>query len=177
MLDRRSVLRSGTAITLLAVSGGALARTKPAKVNPEAVKLNALFDAFMDEALDRSPEFVTSLGLDTGKRAYQKSMLANRSLAEIAALKQLNTSQLGRLRTVNRGALAGMDAVNYDVVLYGLEQQENTDKRFQYGALGAGAPYVLYQLGGAYHDAPDFLDGQHRIANKTDADDYLARLT
>ncbi|MGA7676438.1 MAG: DUF885 family protein [Rhizomicrobium sp.] len=145
--------------------------------NPEAVKLNALFDAFMGETLDRSPEFVTSLGLDTGKRAYQKSILANRSLAEIAALKQLNTSQLARLRTVNRGALAGMDAVNYDVVLYGLEQQENTDKRFQYGALGAGAPYVLYQLGGAYHDAPDFLDSQHQIANKTDADDYLARLT
>ena len=104
-------------------------------------------------------------------------MLANRSLAEIAALKQLNTSQLGRLSTVNRGALAGMDAVNYDVVLYGLEQQENTDKRFQYGALGAGAPYVLYQLGGAYHAVPDFLDSQHQIANKTDADDYLARLT
>lgn len=145
--------------------------------NPEAVKLNALFDAFMGETLDRSPEFVTSLGLDTGKRAYQKSILANRSLAEIAALKQLNTSQLARLRTVNRGALTGMDAVNYDVVLYGLEQQENTDKRFQYGALGAGAPYVLYQLGGAYHDAPDFLDSQHQIANKTDADDYLARLT
>jgi uncharacterized protein (DUF885 family) len=177
MLDRRSVLRSGTAIAMLAVSGQALARTKPMTANPEAVKLNALFDAFMGETLDRSPEFVTSLGLDTGKRAYQKSILANRSLAEIAALKQLNTSQLARLRTVNRGALTGMDAVNYDVVLYGLEQQENTDKRFQYGALGAGAPYVLYQLGGAYHDAPDFLDSQHQIANKTDADDYLARLT
>ncbi len=177
MLDRRSVLRSGTAIALLAISGKASARTKSVNANPEAVKLNALFDTFMDETLDRSPEFVTSLGLDTGKRAYQKSMLANRSLAEIAAFKQLNTSQLGRLRAVNRGALAGMDAVNYDVVLYGFEQQENADKRFQYGALGAGAPYVLNQLGGAYHDAPDFLDSQHRIANKTDADDYLARLT
>ena len=43
-----------------------------------------------------------------------------------------------------------MDGVNYDVILYGLQQQENADKRFQYGAIGAGAPYVLYQLGGAY---------------------------
>jgi uncharacterized protein (DUF885 family) len=176
MLDRRSVLRSGTAIAVLAVSGGAMAKTMPNSANPEAVKLNALFDAFIDETLDRSPEFVSSLGLDKGKRAYQKSMLANRSLAEIAALKQINTSQLARLSTINRSALTGADAVNCDVVLYGLQQQEETDKRFQYGALGAGAPYVLYQLGGAYHDAPDFLDSQHQIANKTDADDYLARL-
>jgi uncharacterized protein (DUF885 family) len=61
-------------------------------------------------------------------------------------------------------------------VLYGLQQQAETDKRFQFGAIGAGAPYVLYQLGGAYHDVPDFLDSQHQIAAKSDADDYLARL-
>jgi len=177
MLDRRSVLRSGTAIAALAVAGEAIAKTKAPPANPEAAKLNAMFATFMDEALDRSPEFVTSLGLDKGNRAYQKSLLSNRSLSEIAALKQLNTSQLARLRSINRGALGGIDAVNYDVVLYGLQQQEDSNKRFQYGALGAGAPYVLYQLGGAYQSLPDFLDSQHQVANKADADDYLARLS
>jgi len=176
MLDRRAVLRSATALTVLAVSGDAFAKTKSVKASPGAVKLNALFNAFMDEVLDRSPELVTSLGLDKGPRAYQKSLLANRSPDEIAALKRLNTSQLARLSAINRGALTGMDGVNYDVVLYGLQQQAETDKRFQFGAIGAGAPYVLYQLGGAYHDVPDFLDSQHQIAAKSDADDYLARL-
>jgi uncharacterized protein (DUF885 family) len=176
MLDRRCVLRSGTAIALLAVSGEALAKTGAKTPDPEAVKLNALFDAFMNETLDRSPEFVTSLGLDKGSRAYQKSALANRSLSEIAALKQINASRLTRLGTVSRNALGETDRVNYDVVLYGLRQQAETDKRFQYGAIGVAAPYVLYQLGGAYHDTPDFLDNQHQIANKADADDYLARL-
>lgn len=175
MIDRRSVLRSGTALTLLAVCDGAVAKTK--MVNSEATKLNALFATFMDEVLDRSPEFVTSLGLDAGNRAYQKSMLANRSPAEIAALKQLNASQLARLRAIDRGALSGMDAVNYDAVLYGVQQQEDSDKRFQYGAIGAGAPYVLTQISGAYQVAPDFLDSQHQIASKADADDYLARLS
>ncbi len=175
MIDRRSVLRSGTALTLLAVCDSAVAKTK--MVNSEAAKLNALFATLMDEVLDRSPEFVTSLGLDAGTRAYQKSMLANRSPAEIAALKQLNTSQLARLRAIDRGALSGMDAANYDAVLYGVQQQEDSDKRFQYGAIGAGAPYVLTQLSGAYQVVPDFLDSQHQIASKADADDYLARLS
>jgi uncharacterized protein (DUF885 family) len=174
MLDRRSLLRSGIAI--LAVSGGVMAKTSPKAVNPEAVKLSALFDAFMDETLDHAPELATALGLDTGKRSYQKGMLANRSLAEIAALRELNTSQLARLRAVKLAGLGGMDAVNGDVVLYSLEQQAEADKHFQYGALGAGAPYVLYQLGGAYQSVPDFLDSQHQIASKSDADDYLARL-
>lgn len=171
MLDRRSLLKSGTAFAGLTLSPRALAAP-----SPEAAKMNALFGTFMDEVLDRSPEFATSLGVDTGPRAYEKAMLGSRSLAERAAQKALNTSQLTRLKTVNRQALTGLDAVNYDAVIYGLQQTDYTDKRFDYGAIGAGAPYVLYQLGGAYHDMPDFLDSQHQIATKTDADDYLARL-
>jgi uncharacterized protein (DUF885 family) len=172
MLDRRSFLLSGSALAGLAATGPAIGATAP-----EAARMNALFDTFMDEALDHSPEGVTGLGLDSGKRAYQKAMLGSRSPAEIAALKALNTSQLQRLKAINRGALMGLDAVNYDAVLYGLEQTEYTDKRFHFGAIGAGNPYVIHQLGGAYHDIPDFLDSQHQIATKTDADDYLARLT
>ena len=174
MLDRRSVLRSGIAV--LAVSGAAMAKTNPKSVNPEAVKLGALCDAFMDETLDASPELATALGLDTGPRSYEKGMLADHSLAAVAALKELNTSQLARLRAVKRDALTGVDGVNDDVLLYGLAQQEEADKRFQYGSPGAGAPYVVYQLGGTYQSVPDFLDSQHQIANKQDADDYLARL-
>ena len=170
MLDRRTVLRSGTALAGLAFSGASFAASPPNK-------LNTLLDTFMDEDLDRQPEGATSLGLDTGKRAYQKAMLASRSLDEIAAEKALNASQLQRLKAFDRKSLSGMDAVNYDAILYGLQQEDDTNRRFQYGAIGTGAPYVLYQLGGAYHDLPDFLDSQHQIANKSDADDYLARLT
>jgi uncharacterized protein (DUF885 family) len=35
---------------------------------------------------------------------------------------------------------------------------------------------VLNQLTGAYHDLPDFLDSQHSIESKDDADAYLSRL-
>ncbi len=89
----------------------------------------------------------------------------------------MNTDQLARLKTIDRGKLTGMDAVNYDVVLYGLQQQEDDNRHFQYGGGGVGGPYVLSQLTGSYSQAPDFLDSQHGIETKDDADAYLARLS
>jgi len=185
MLDRRHVLLSGVATAALAATDAAFAKVarplKAAKAaipaNPEAAKMDKLFDGFMQELLDQSPEFATSLGIDKDDRAYQRSMLGDRSLAEVAYFKKLNTDQLARMHTVNRAALTGMDGVNYDVIVYGLQQNEEDNKRFQYGGGGIGAPYVLSQLTGTYQQAPDFLDSQHQIATKADADDYLSRLS
>ena len=69
-----------------------------------------------------------------------------------------------------------MDAVNYDVVMYGLDSRKQPT-RFSYGSGGAGAPYVISQLTGSYQQAPDFLDSQHGIETKEDADAYLSRLS
>jgi uncharacterized protein (DUF885 family) len=182
MLDRRRVLMSGAAA--LAVSAP-LAHAATAKkvapaaaksVNTPAAKLNALFDTFVSEGLDRSPEFASALGIDTGDRAYQKAMLGDRSLTEVDAQKALNSDQLRRLKAFDRNSVSGMDAINYDVVMYGLVTQDDANKRFAYGGVGVGAPYILSQLTGAYQGMPDFLDNQHTIATKIDADDYLSRL-
>src|SRR6202012_2228780 len=40
-----------------------------------------------------------------------------------------------------------------------------------------GSPYALSQLTGSYQQAPDFLDSQHKIETKDDADAYLAGLS
>ena len=50
-------------------------------------------------------------------------------------------------------------------------------RKFKDAGGSAGAPYVFNQLGGAYHDLPDFLDSQHRIETQEDADAYLSRLS
>src|SRR5215469_12089779 len=127
MLDRRTVLLSGAASVALAatpvLAKAAAAATTPA-ANPEAAKMNAMFDAFMDDVFDQAPEFATSLGIDKGDRAFQRGMLGDRSLVQVDFFKRMNTGQLAQLKTINRGKLSGMDAVNYDVVLYGLQQQE-----------------------------------------------------
>lgn len=167
MLNRRDLLLSTAAL----LASPALAA--PAKA-PGA--LNGLFDQFMKENLDNSPLTVTQLGLDTGARANQKSLLDDSSLAGIAKNKAITASQLARLKAFDRAALSPKDAVSYDVILYGLKTSAAANTRFAYGPGGAGQPYILSQLSGSYSQGPSFLDNQHTIQTKADADAYLARL-
>ena len=168
-INRRSMLLSSAATALVPLLSLRAARAK-------APALDSLFTAFVDELLDRSPETATGLGLDTGKRAYEKAKLDDRSLASIAQDKARNADQLRRLKTIDRKSLSAKDGLDYDIVRYTLETQDAANRAFDYGTGGAGAPYVLSQLGGAYSGIPDFLDSQHGIETKSDADDYLARL-
>ncbi|HEX4533944.1 MAG TPA: DUF885 family protein, partial [Rhizomicrobium sp.] len=174
MFDRRSVLLSGAATAALAfaVDPFALAATG----GDEPAKLNALFDALMTQNLDRSPVLATSLGLDVGPRAKERGEIDDNSLAGIAENKRINSEQLAQTKTINRTALTGTDQVNYDVVLYGLQTTDDADKRYDYGGGGAGAPYIISQLTGAYSQFPDFLDSQQPVENKADADYYVERL-
>ncbi|HEY1707444.1 MAG TPA: DUF885 family protein [Rhizomicrobium sp.] len=174
MLDRRTVLLSGAATV---AAGSVIAKAAPdAPAASDPAALDALFDKFVDEGLDLSPEGCTSLGLDTGKRYYEKSLLTDRSLAGNAKQKAQNTSQLQRLNAIDRASLNGMDGINYDIIHFNLQTTEDANKRYAYGGTGAGQPYYVSQFGGAYSQIPDFLDSQHTIATKEDADAYLARL-
>lgn len=163
-----------TAAALAAASTRLLAQSQPPSKSSRA--LNALFDQFMKENFDISPTFVTSLGLDTGARAKQKSEIDDSSEAAITQQKALIASQLARLRAFDRSSLSKNDAVSYDVVMFGLRNNDAANKAFSYGPGGAGQPYILSQLTGNYQQLPSFLDNQHTIENKADADAYLARL-
>jgi uncharacterized protein (DUF885 family) len=160
-----------TAVAAAGVAPRAMAAPGSAK------DLNALFDVFVNEEFDLSPEGVTSLGLDKGPRAYQKAQLGDRSPAAGLKAQHLNESQLARLEAFDASSLTGLDALNREIVLYGMRQQAAAFHQFKYAGGSAGAPYVLNQMGGsAYHDVPDFLDSQHGIETKDDAEAYLLRL-
>jgi uncharacterized protein (DUF885 family) len=166
VLSRRDVLSSAAA----ALAG--TARGAPAG-RPQA-QLNAAFDAFFNQALDESPELATSLGLDKGPRAWEKSKFHKASLADVERQKRENAAQLARLRGIDRKALTGMPAVNYDSVFYDLEISDEGNRRFNYGT--GGSPYVVSQITGAWQDAPDFLASQHTIDTRADCEAYIARL-
>ncbi|MBU4433978.1 MAG: DUF885 family protein, partial [Alphaproteobacteria bacterium] len=174
MQTRRQMLLSSVAAGL-AASAPSLALARQA-ASGEAVKLNALFDAFMAKTLRQAPELATSLGVDQDDLAWTKALLSDRSAAALAAGVVQTRDQLAALRALDRTALAGMDAINYDTVAFTLAVQDEGNRKFTYGGGGSGAPYVLSQLTGSYQSMPDFLDTQHSIETKADADAYLARM-
>lgn len=118
MLDRRTLLMTSAAsIAMGVVPGGSNAAEQAPKADVTSDRLNKMFDAFVKEQLDHIPELATSLGLDVGPRAAERSELADRSRAEAQRLKALTAEQLRRLRSFDRGSLDAKDAVSYDVVL------------------------------------------------------------
>ncbi len=171
MFDRRSLLKSaGATAALLALTPMARATSSGADT------LNALFDTFVNENLDLSPTFATSLGVDTAARAHQRSELDEASLAANDRAHKLVASQLERLKAFDRSSVGIEDQVSYDVVLFNLQNTDDDDRRYAYAGGRAGAPYVIDQQRGLYSSVPSFLDNQHRIETKSDADAYLSRL-
>jgi uncharacterized protein (DUF885 family) len=175
--DRRQFL-AATASLVGAVVAAALRSTALAAEaeGGASARLNALFDVFMDERLAKNPEQLTSLGLDKGKYAWAKMKLTDASLQQLHEYKRGNASQLKRLKALDRSAFTGRDLASYDTVAFQMETIARTEP-FDYGDVrGYIVPYVVSQLTGAYQSVPTFLDRQHQIANREDADAYLARL-
>jgi len=174
MLDRRQLLSTVAAASvapLVGISTRSMAQTPASAGSPGVAQMNALFDSFVQEDLRRFPEGATQLGLDKGEMAWTKGALSEVSIPASEDAIAINRARLKALHAVDRSALSGMDAVNYDVVDFNMTVQDEGAKFPYYGG-----PYVLSQLTGAYQGMPDFLDNQHSIETKQDADDYLTRL-
>ena len=175
MIDRRQFLAAATGTLLSAFVATSLSQAALAAsaANDTTKRLDALFDVFMDERFAENPELVTILGLDKGKYAWAKSRLNQNSLERAREFKLENASRLKRLRAFGRGQLSGADLANYDTVEFQMDTIARTEP-FDFGDLGR--PYVVSQLTGAYQSVPTFLDRQHHIGDKDDADAYLSRL-
>jgi uncharacterized protein (DUF885 family) len=176
--DRRQFLAAtGSLLTAFVASSrrsAALAAEAPA--GDAAARLDALFDVFMDERLRKNPQQLTTLGLDQGKYAWAKGKLTEASLQSLREYKQDNASQLQRLQAFDRSSVRGRDLANYDTVAFQMDTIAGT-AAFEYGDVrGYIVPYAVSQLTGAYQSVPSFLDRQHQIADKDDAEAYLARL-
>lgn len=171
MISRRQLLITAAA------AGAAVTAPKVASAQgAPSARLNAFFDELVAQQLRRSPESATSLGLDTGDLAWTKSTLSDLSLNGFADGKTFTADTLKQLHAIDRKPLTGMDAINYDVVDFTLAIQDEGNRKFDYGGAGSGGPYILSQLNGSYRNTPDFLDTQHSIETKADADAYLSRM-
>lgn len=181
-MDRRSFMASVSAFALgttlpscATVESGI---PKPNQPLGEDARLRSMLDRFFYGQLQGNPQGATALGLDVGERAYLRSRIGDYSRAgEMKDLARAK-AELAELRSVNRSALSENSALDYDVVEYGLLSSIEGSARFPFGSSGGRyTPYVLTQLTGAYRDVPDFLDNQHPVKNRADADAYVARLS
>ncbi len=171
-MDRRQFLSSTGAATALALAPGALKAAEPATGD---VALNAVFEAIFQENLDDSPENVTGLGLDTGKRAAAKAQLSDRSLAARAKDLSRTKQAIARIEAVDTKTLSDAGKLNREVVLYSLRSGIVGPDKFGIGS--TIRPYRIFQQGGAYFSVPDFLNSAHTIRTTADAEAYCARLS
>ena len=168
-MDRRQFLASTAAATVAAtLSTGA----KAAGAGDAA--LNAKFDTIFNQAVVRSPELATSLGLDKGPLAALKGQLSPRTPERRAKDVAETQAALASLAAVDRATLSAAARLNVDVVSYSLQTQTAATETF--GIDNAIRPYRIFQQGGAYFSVPDFLNTAHTINTTADAEAYLSRL-
>ena len=174
MTDRRQFLVQSGALVGLAVAAALRAPGAVADATPDATqRLDALFDVFMAERFAKNPQLLTSLGLDKDQYAWARSQLNDASLERVAAAKLENAARLTRLHDFGRAGLTGRDLANYDTVEFQMETLARAAP-IAYGDYVR--PYVVSQLTGSYQEVPTFLDRQHKLESREDAEAYLARL-
>ena len=171
-------------VFLMASAAAGLAPALPAAAQTSAgnPRLDALFDAFVEQMLTASPETATSLGLDKGARAGLKRRLADRSIAGVQRVAADTAERLKALKAFDVAGLSDQAKLYRDIALYA-HQLGADGARFAYGdntlasAMNENAtPYLVSQQTGAFSSVPELLDAQHSVANAEDAEAWLARM-
>ena len=146
---------------------------------PSDAQAGALLDSIAENLLRLNPESATSLGIDTGKRARLRYQLGDRSAAGQRRVAATLKADLARAEALDTTKLSFPVRTSVEVVksAYSTALQ---GFGLPYGDVAVGGwrntPYVVIQNVGAYIDTPQFLDTDHPIENRADAEGYLARL-
>jgi uncharacterized protein (DUF885 family) len=170
VLTRRHLLATGAAA---AAAGPALAHG----ASGEGARLTKLLDAFWAEDLQSNPDRASELGLDGGANAGLKRRLRDVTAKGIEADRRAVAKRGKALAGIDRKALTGMDAVNYDTVAYVTESSRQV-LALDIGGTDGFSPscYVISPITGQYEVVPDFLENKHKVEDAETADAYLARL-
>ena len=169
-------------LTALAATAAAplLARATPSWAAPASdAQAGALLDSIAENLLRLNPESATSLGIDTGKRARLRYQLGDRSAAGQRRVAATLKADLARAEALDTSKLSFPVRTSVEVVksAYSTALQGFA---LPYGDVAVGGwrntPYVVIQNVGAYIDTPQFLDTDHPVENRADAEAYLARL-
>ena len=157
-----------------------LTKATPAVAAPATeMRVNALLASIAENLLRLQPGSATSLGIDKGSRASYRYRLDDRSAAGQARMAATLRADLARAEAIDTRALSFPTRTSVEVVksAYGTALEGFAQP---YGDVAVGGwrntPYVVIQNVGAYIDTPQFLDTDHPVETRADAEAYLARL-
>jgi uncharacterized protein (DUF885 family) len=177
-LTRRETIAALAASAALPLAGGALAA--PLARPATDARASAVLDSVAENLLRLSPESATSLGIDTGKRAWMRSRLGDPSPAGEHRRAATVAADLKRVEAIDESRLSFPVRTSVDTVRSAFRRALQ-GFAFPYGDVAVGgyrnSPYVVIQNTGAYLDTPNFLDTDHPVENAADAEAYLSRLS
>jgi uncharacterized protein (DUF885 family) len=172
MLTRRGALLGTGAIGATAFLWGCADK---AAANPD---LKAVIDSITTAMLKDSPEYATSLTVPEALAGGPyKGRVTDMSAAAEAARNQWVAGWIKDLEAIKPDSLNPTDKISHAVVLSSTRYAAAAAP-MGYGTAGYGSPnpYILSQLTGSYVGMPDFLDSQHVVKTKDDADAWLSRV-
>lgn len=191
--DPRALLSRRNALHLLAAGTATIAlpacATRPAAPvpaappppapPPPAPDAGALLDRIAWSLLEHVPEGATGLGVDTGEHAGLRARLEDRSQAGRNAYAASVREGLAAVEAFDAAGLDHSTRTSLAVVKSAFATALD-GFALPYGDVAVGGwrntPYVVIQNVGAYLDTPRFLDADHSVKTREDADAWIARL-
>src|SRR6185369_569226 len=177
--DRRGLLKSGTALAGVALTTAPAIAVAAGKRPITEAAAKALLDRIADDYMRLSPETATSNNVDKVKLAPLKFRLGDRSQAGQDRFAAMVRRNLAAVDALDLKGLSASTRTSLEVVR---SAYKTGLKGFAlpYGDVAVGgyrnSPYVVSQNTGAYLDTPSFLDTDHLVENRNDAEAYVARL-
>lgn len=173
-LTRRQTLAGLGGASLLALGG-----CKTMAVGAPDLAPEALLDDIAWNLIEHKPETATGQGIDVGAKAYLRGRLGDASAAGQRALAETVRADLARARAVDTGALDPATRTSFEVVKSAYATALD-GFALPYGDVAVGGwrntPYVVIQNAGAFLDLPRFMEAEHPVRDRFDAEAYLARL-
>jgi uncharacterized protein (DUF885 family) len=134
--------------------------------------------------LQQVPETATFLGVDVGERAVLRHRLTDRTPTGVDRLRTGCAQRLAQLRSINFDHLPESDTIDVRATLEAHALADEGYRNFDFGdnllltsgLTNASSPYAISQSSGFFANIPDFLDTQHKVETRDDADAYLDRL-
>jgi len=162
----RFLARAALPVLFVLLAGAARADAyTPEQIAAESAKANAFFERVFNEAVDRSPQMQTQLGI---KKDYDK--WDDESDAHETEDLALTVEHLAELKkTINFDALDHQTQLSYRMFVRNSERGIEGYKWRLYN-------YPVNQMFGEHSGTPAFLINTHRIDNVKDAQAYIARL-